>query len=429
MTTTTVPHAGAPMLASPGEVPPRDAAKGANPFKRLFTQGRRSGWLKALVVVGLLLAAAMTVTVLTSGRTGNTNDLDPANPGYTGAQGLAHVLRDHGFSVTVVRTQRELLDQKIDGDTTLVITPTDHLSGRTAGAALAHAGNAVGVVLLDPDPEVTNGMGLPVESHLTDLTEVSARCQDSLVGKDFQLGRAGRAYTPTASGSGATICFAENSAGGGKGAVADRSNGGGAMVTLPAALGRPPVTLLGDDSLITNGAILDSDNAAIALHLFGQTNRLIWYVPSLADIAAADGTTRSIAPSWFVPGVVLSSSAVLFLCLWRGRRLGRLVTEPLPVIVRAVETTESRGRMYRKARDRTRALTVLQLATQRRVAAYLGLPASSAVSSVAAAAATVSGRNYQDVLSLLSSPAAHDDSSLLERANTLAALEKEVRRT
>ena len=119
----------------------------------------------------------------------------------------------------------------------------------------------------------------------------------------------------------------------------------------------------------------------------------------------------------------------MFLALWRGRRLGRLVTEPLPVIVRAVETTESRGRMYRKSRDRTRALAVLQVATRRRLAAYLGLSVSSTVSGVAAAAAALSGRSYDDVLDLLSSSAVHDDSSLLQRANTLAALEKEVRRT
>jgi len=200
------------------------------------------------------------------------------------------------------------------------------------------------------------------------------------------------------------------------------------MVALPQAAGRPPVTLLGDDSLISNGAILHADNAAIALRLFGQSDHLVWYVPSLADISAADASSRSIAPAWFQPGLALATSAVVFLCLWRGRRLGPLVTEPLPVIVRAIETTESRGRMYRKSRDRTRALAVLQLATRRRLAAYLGLTASSSLRSVAAAAAAVSGRTYQDVLELLSSPAAYDDSSLLVRANTLAALEKEVRR-
>ncbi|MHB8185960.1 MAG: DUF4350 domain-containing protein [Dermatophilaceae bacterium] len=383
----------------------------SKPFKR-----NRSRWVSPLIVVGVLLAVTMAMTLLSPGGQGNTDDLDPANPGFSGAQGLAHVLSNHGVSVTVVRSQRELLKETIEGATTVVITHTIRLSGRTARAALAHAASAASVVLLDPDPEVTKGMGLPVDSHLTDLTDAVAGCAGAAVGEDFRLAQAGRAYTPTANASSATTCFP------------DKSNGGGAMVILPGAAGRPPVILLGDDTLVSNGTILDSDNAAIALHLFGQTSRLVWYVPSLADITASESSSRSIAPAWFGPGLALATSAVVFLCLWRGRRLGRLVTEPLPVIVRAVETTESRGRMYRKSRDRTRALAVLQLATRRRLTAYLGLSASSAIGSVAAASAAVSGRSYQDVLDLLSSSAVHDDSSLLEQANNLIALEKEVRR-
>jgi len=385
----------------------------SKPLKR-----KHSRWVTLLIVIGALLAATMAMTLLNPDGQGNTEDLDPANPGYSGAQGLAHVLSDHGVHVTVVRSQRELLKETIDGTSTVVITHTIALSGRTARAALAHSASAASVVLLDPDPEVTKGMGLPVDSHLTDLTDVTAACTGAEVGEDFRLAQAGRAYTPTANASSATTCFP------------DKSDGGGAMVILPAAeLGRPPVILLGDDNLISNGSILNSDNAAIALHLFGQTSRLIWYVPSLADITASESSSRSIAPAWFRPGLALATSAVVFLCLWRGRRLGRLVTEPLPVIVRAVETTESRGRMYRKSRDRTRALAVLQLATRRRLTAYLGLSASSSANNVAAAAAAVSGRRYQDVADLLNSSAAHDDSSLLELANTLTALEKEVRRT
>jgi len=377
---------------------------------------RRPRWVTPLVVVGVLLALTMAMTLLTPASRGNTDDLDPANPGFAGAQGLANVLRSHGVSVTVVRSQHALLDQTIDGATTVVVTSTIRLSGRTARTALSHAASAASLVLLDPDPEVTEGMSLPVQSHLTDLTDVSAGCQGTDLGRDFRLAEAGRAYASAANAGAASTCFP------------DPVDGGGAMVTLPADLGRPPVTVLGSDSLIANGAILDSDNAAIALRLFGRTDRLIWYVPSLADISAADANSRSIAPSWFQPGVALGASAVILLCLWRGRRLGRLVTEPLPVIVRAVETTESRGRMYRKSRDRTRALAVLQLATRRRLAAYLGLPVSSNISSVAAAAAAVSGRRYQDVLDLLSSSVVQDDSSLLQTANTLTALEKEVRR-
>jgi hypothetical protein len=386
-------------------------ATGSRPSRRT-----RPGWVTPLIIVIVLLALSMAVTVLTPDGRGNNDDLDPANPGPSGAQGLAHVLSDHGVKVTVVRSERELLNERVDAATTVVVTGTDRLSGRTARAAQEHAATAASMVLLDPDPEVTTGMGLPASSHLTDLAEVAAGCQGSVLGKDFRLALAHRAYTPTVNGSAATTCFP------------DPADGGGAMVSLPASAGRPSVTLLGDDSLIANEQILESDNAAIALRLFGQTDRLVWYVPSLADITAAESSSRSTSPPWFRPGVALVTSAVVLLCLWRGRRLGRLVTEPLPVVVRAVETTESRGRMYRKSRDRRRALAVLQLATRRRLAAYLGVSASSDVTSVAAAAAAVSGRSYQDVLHVLSSPAAHDDSSLLKLANTLRALEKEVRR-
>jgi hypothetical protein len=370
-----------------------------------------------VIVTVLLIATALGSTLLSRSTQTNTDDLDPANPGYSGARGLARTLSSHGVAVTVVRSQRELLDETIDGVTTVAITGTMQLSGRTARTALAHAASAASLVVLDADREVTRGMGLPVDSHLADLTDVAAGCQGSEVGEvgeGFRLARAGRAYTPTADGSTTTTCFP------------DKVERGGAMVSLPATAGRPPVTLLGDDTLITNGAILDADNAAIALHLFGHSDRLVWYVPSLADVSATDSTARSIAPSWFQPGLVLATSAVVLLCLWRGRRLGRLVTEPLPVVVRAVETTESRGRMYRRSRDRGRALAVLQLATRRRLAAYLGLSPSSSTSSVAAASAAVSGREYHDVLNLLDSAAARDDSSLLELANTLLTLEKEV---
>ncbi|MEP7192602.1 MAG: DUF4350 domain-containing protein [Actinomycetota bacterium] len=378
-------------------------------------KGRRL--LTPVVVALLVVASALAVTVLTRGSAHNTGDLDPANPGLSGAQALAHVLSDHGVTVIVVRSQRELLDQSVDAATTVAVTGTSRLSGRTAQTALTHSAAAASLVLLNPDPEVTKGMGLPVSSHLTDLTEVAAGCRGTAVGTGFRLAHADQAYVPTSESPGATTCFT------------DKTDGGGAMVSLPTTAARPPVTLVGDESLITNGDIVASDNAAIALRLFGATDRLIWYVPSIGDIAAADASSRSIAPAWFRPALVLGTSAVALLCLWRGRRLGRLVGEPLPVIVRAVETTESRGRMYRRSRDRTRALAVLQQATLKRLTSSLGLSATSPVSSVAAAAAAVSGREYLDVLHLLESPAAHDDSSLLQLANNLLSLEKEARGT
>ena len=46
---------------------------------------------------------------------------------------------------------------------------------------------------------------------------------------------------------------------------------------------------------------------------------------------------------------------VVLVALWKGRRLGPLVAEQLPVVVRASETVEGRGRLYRSRRARDRA--------------------------------------------------------------------------
>jgi hypothetical protein len=114
---------------------------------------------------------------------------------------------------------------------------------------------------------------------------------------------------------------------------------------------------------------------------------------------------------------------------WRGRRFGRLVVEPLPVTVRAVETTESRGRMYHKARDSERAAAVLREASSRRLAAYLGLPPGTHADVVAQAVAAATGRPLDHTRWLLGGPPVATDTDLLDLAARLAALEKEIRRS
>ena len=54
--------------------------------------------------------------------------------------------------------------------------------------------------------------------------------------------------------------------------------------------------------------------------------------------------------------------AVLLLALWKGRRIGPLVAEQLPVVVRASETVEGRGRLYRSRRASDRAADALRTA-------------------------------------------------------------------
>ena len=101
----------------------------------------------------------------------------------------------------------------------------------------------------------------------------------------------------------------------------------------------------------------------------GQGDRLVWYVADVADLAASDGVrSPRCCRRGSSRALFLLAASVLALVLWRGRRLGPLVTEPLPVVVRAAESTRSRGRIYHRTSDRQHAAAVLVGASRRRLA-------------------------------------------------------------
>ena len=174
--------------------------------------------------------------------------------------------------------------------------------------------------------------------------------------------------------------------------------------------------------------MLESDNGALALRLLGQQDRLVWYVADSADTAASDGVGLSgLLPPWALPGLYLLLASLLGVVLWRGRRLGPLVTEPLPVVVRAAESTESRGRIYRRTGDRRHAAAILVDSARRRLIEALQLPRGTTVETLAAAAAARTGRDPRAVLGLLGHPAVTNDSQLVELGQQLIDLENEVR--
>src|SRR5690606_41722785 len=72
---------------------------------------------------------------------------------------------------------------------------------------------------------------------------------------------------------------------------------------------------------------------------------------------AASAATYTLSLHAALPILIV---VVVLLAWWQGRRLGPLVTEPLPVVVRASETVEGRGRLYRSRRARDRAAEALR---------------------------------------------------------------------
>jgi hypothetical protein len=116
--------------------------------------------------------------------------------------------------------------------------------------------------------------------------------------------------------------------------------------------------------------------------------------------------------------VVVAALAIV----WRGRRFGPLVPEPLPVVVRSAETARGRASLYRESGARDRAATVLRAEAVRRLALRLGLSASAPASEVVAAAAARSGPDAVAVRDLLAGPPPADDLALARLAEALDAL-------
>lgn len=369
---------------------PDGAASPGHP--RNGTGSGRAGRRRRLLRWGLIAAVVVVVGIVMTWRSGSpVSDvpLDPRNPQTTGAQALARVLGDHGVEVVVARGRAELAASGIDSTTTVFVVSPDPWVLRYLSPEV------------DVDQTRRNGADLTASCDAGDVRQ-GERISHSQ--SEFQL----REGKPDAA------CFTTGSH--------------SVYLAVPATAHHAPLVLLGSRSAVTNDEIGQADNAAIVLRALGHSPRVVWYVPSASDIPSTDESrTDALIPAWVGPGLVIVLLAVLALMLWRGRRLGRLVREPLPVVIRAIETTESRGRIYRRAKDTGRAGVVLRDATRHRLAGYLGLPVAGPIPVLVVAVATATGRPYPEIEWLLAGPPPPADDDLLGLAGSLAALEKEVR--
>jgi hypothetical protein len=354
----------------------------------------------------LIGAVALVAVVLTAwfarGRQTYTADLDPANPGGSGAQALARVLGQQGVDVSVVRSADALDRSTSDGTTTIVVTSTGNLGRSTTDRLLAHQGGA-DLVVLSPGPALVRQLGLasyPVTERLPGPVPAGCPAYDGL----SLRAPSGAEYTSSEG------CFQGRH---------------GVLLAEP----RAGLTLVGAPAALTNDQVLDGDNAAVALRLLGQRQRLVWYVPSLADLAGADSVSASsLLPGWLRPAIWLLALTTVAVMVWRGRRLGPLAREPLPVEVKAIETTRSLGRLYRRAGDRAHAAEALRVAARSRLAERLRLPRRPDPAGLVVTVATHTGRPEAEVDALLGPHAAApaSDRDLTVLAHRLIELDREV---
>jgi hypothetical protein len=184
------------------------------------------------------------------------------------------------------------------------------------------------------------------------------------------------------------------------------------------------LTYLGDRTPLTNAHLDEAGNAALALGLLTEHPRLVWLTmatPELGSEAASSGLGE-VLPGWVAPVTVQLLLVGVAAALWRGRRLGAPVAEPLPVVVRSAETVEGRARLYRRARARDRAVAALRGGALSRLLPVLGLGPDPGRRALVESVADRSGLPAADVDGLLYGPVPADDARLVAVAADLDRL-------
>ncbi len=343
--------------------------------------------------------------------------LDPDSPAPQGARAVAELLREQGLDVERVErvsAAGRALGRAGPGGATLVVTGAAVLDPDRLADLAADAGH---VVLLEPDagalaavapavrPPDEAGEGAGEEPLVPDDDPVAAGCADP----------AARAAGTATGGVPALRRSADPAA------EVDLCFGGSYAVVRDA--GRT-TRVLAQGAVVSNERLAESGNAALALRSLGAVPDVVWLVGSPLDAAAADvePSVTDLLPPWVRWVALQLLLAAVAAAVWRGRRLGPLVEEPLPVVVRSSETAEGRAALYRASRDRPAAARALRAGALWRLAERLGQPPATPPQLVVAAAAEATGRPRAELERLLRGPEPDDDAALVALARGLADL-------
>ncbi|WP_104165910.1 DUF4350 domain-containing protein [Arthrobacter sp. SX1312] len=331
------------------------------------------------LILGAIVLALILLINLLAGQEEDTRPLSPDNAAPAGARAVAEVLASEGVDVVRADSYDEAVAALEEGPATLFLNDAQqYLSAGQVGDLAALADRAVlaapaGRQLTALDDDFAQVGAVPFDLS-GDVPALSADCPDPDATAAGTLTATGTAYT------GAVECFPV--------AVGDATGG------LYTTSDDGSMAVLGAPSILSNEAVTEDGNAALALRALGSSPTLVWYEPTGADVVSTgEGIDpRTLLPPWVDPLLVWLLVCAVLAVLWRGRRVGPLASEPLPVVVRAAETAEGRARLYQDSRAVGHAAATLRAATLARLARRLRVDRSASAAEVIDAASRHSGR-------------------------------------
>lgn len=364
-------------------------------------------WISLAVVLAIIVLATIGVA---GGSSGGVR-LSAANAAPAGARAVVEVLRQQGVRVvetsSLEATQRAVNDR---ANTTLFIADENRfLDSAQLQRAVSLAAH---VVIADAAYSELAAIAPSVSQAGVVTGTLAADCAVRAVENAGSATGGPNGYRVTGDTTGVTACL-----------------GSGDKVYSLVQVNGGSLSLLGATNAVTNEHIAEAGNAALALTLLGHDPTLVWYLPSVDDIATGVPTDLgSLTPPWLIPVTILLGFVVVAAAVWRGRRLGPLVIENLPVTVRASETMLGRARLYEVSSSRLRALDALRIGTIARLAATCGLGATATVDEIAGAVTGLIDAPTSETARLLVDAVPSTDRELVALSDELRELERAVAR-
>lgn len=386
----------------------------APPAQRVMTATPKAVLRRSVFWIGAAVFALLVALVgmLFAGAAGESDPLSATNPAPNGAKAVVEVLRQRGVDVTVATSLTQATDAMdragADDTTLLYFDPDGLLDADQRAEVFSGAGH---VVAVDPSFDQLADLSPDIAQAGSVSGEADAGCDDAVGENAGSITSDGSGFRYTGTGD-AVECF-----GAGDGVYSlVRVQTDGALVSVTGAR-----------DALSNEFVSDRGNAAFALNMLGERANLVWYIPTVADLADdAPPTLGELSPDWVLPVTALAILTALAAAFWRGRRFGPLVVENLPVTVRANETMRGRARLYEKSSARLRALDSLRIGAVERLARACGLSRVATVDDVVAAVAAVTRIDPAEVRRVLVDAAPASDRDLVRLSDDLLTLERTV---
>jgi Domain of unknown function (DUF4350) len=396
-------------MATAGVLARSDQRPPAGPS--LGERGPRQRWRTPLAIAAVVLLGGIAVAMLAPSAAPVTGYLDPASTQPTGTHALADLLAARGTQVLRVTSAAAASTAVRQGASTIVVTSPALLTpeqlaviteARAAVMIIEPAGAAVAMLA----PSLASA-----DSARVGTVDPHCSLRAATLAGSVDLGGLGLRLVP---GTAGTTCYP----------------GAGGAFLAQYGRGAGQVTVLSSGVPLQNQHLAALGNAALALNLLSDRGRVAWLVPtgpSPSAPASGSASLWSLIPSGTYLVAAELGVALLLAAAWRARRLGPLVAEPLPVVVRAAETTEGHARLYQATRARDQAAQSLRRAVTGRLITALGLPSETGADVITTEITSRTTLSQDQVRRLLFGPAPGNDAELVSLATDLDAMEREVR--